>query len=536
MPFVKSTILKFLFLQTLVTIVVMSAAYIGRNLGWQAILYYSFACVLFIPYVTIPNKWFTNIYWILVCLISLTWCGVEAGHYLQEKAPFNDLALKIFYESNAVEMLEYGLTTVPLWVMIMAGIGIIGVIISLFFIKHGLQFLSAKQKMGWLVLLFIGSSYYLFFANKPGDKAGLFKDEYEGNKILNKFYKNINPPADQLAANVNALQVSCKTQGNVYVLVLGESTSRHHASLYGYKRNTTPKLLANKEITTFTDVISSNTSTVECLNKCLTLKNDVTQVQDFTCPTIIDIANACNFKTYWLSNQAKTGILCNSITTVFSRASTSFFAIEEAEKNNVSAKKRYDTYLLPSLQKALEDTSTKQNKLIVLHLMGCHFMYTNRYPPQFNKFVNNEEIVYSFPFADTREKLQTINDYDNAMLYQDYFLDTVFQMLAKYKNTQAIYCSDHGEELYDYRNFLGHTPQGGNPWLHDVPFITWRIPLDANINKAQPYQLNNFAHTLCNWMQIQSPLLQQQKNLFSFACVSTQRTLSNGEKYIPIKK
>ena len=50
------------------------------------------------------------------------------------------------------------------------------------------------------------------------------------------------------------------------VLVIGESTNRQHMSLYGYHRQTTPRLDAlSKELTVFDNVVASRPYTIETL-------------------------------------------------------------------------------------------------------------------------------------------------------------------------------------------------------------------------------------------------------------------------------
>jgi heptose-I-phosphate ethanolaminephosphotransferase len=168
--------------------------------------------------------------------------------------------------------------------------------------------------------------------------------------------------------------------------------------------------------------------------------------------------------------------------------------------------------------------------------MGTHFQYKNRYSKPFNFFTTTDSLQQKFPFATNNEKLQTINEYDNAVLYNDFLLDTIFNMLSKYPNSQSLYFSDHGEELYDYRNFLGHTPQGGNPWLHDIPFIAWHLPKEVLQNANKSYQMNRMFHTLCTWMQIKGIGIADHESLFTNGYVEKPRILSNGSAYERIKK
>lgn len=55
------------------------------------------------------------------------------------------------------------------------------------------------------------------------------------------------------------------------VLVIGESTTRQHMSLYGYTRPTTPKLEALRgQLTVFNEVFASRPYTIEALQQILT--------------------------------------------------------------------------------------------------------------------------------------------------------------------------------------------------------------------------------------------------------------------------
>ncbi|MBD2820336.1 sulfatase-like hydrolase/transferase [Xenorhabdus sp. 42] len=58
-------------------------------------------------------------------------------------------------------------------------------------------------------------------------------------------------------------------------MIIGESTSRNHMGLYGYRYNTTPNLqkIKNSNLHIFTDVISPNASTIPSLKKIFTFFN-----------------------------------------------------------------------------------------------------------------------------------------------------------------------------------------------------------------------------------------------------------------------
>src|SRR5690606_14130732 len=93
-----------------------------------------------------------------------------------------------------------------------------------------------------------------------------------------------------------------------YVVIIGESTSARNMGLYGYYRNTNPLLTEIKdELLIFNDVISPHTHTIPSLNKMLSLSN-FENPDVIHCGSIVQLANAAGFSTYWISNQQPIGI------------------------------------------------------------------------------------------------------------------------------------------------------------------------------------------------------------------------------------
>jgi heptose-I-phosphate ethanolaminephosphotransferase len=105
-----------------------------------------------------------------------------------------------------------------------------------------------------------------------------------------------------------------------------------------------------------------------------------------------------------------------------------------------------------------------------IHLVGQHFPYNKHFPKSYCKFNSKD---YQTKYG--KDADQQLADYDNCTLYNDYI---IYSIIKKFENRHAIvfYLPDHGEELYDYRNFEGH----GNT-IHDrkglvqveIPFVIW---------------------------------------------------------------
>ena len=115
--------------------------------------------------------------------------------------------------------------------------------------------------------------------------------------------------------------------------------------------------------------------------------------------------------------------------------------------------------MLAGLDEWIEDTEDG-DVVIVLHQMGNHGpAYYRRYPPEFERFVpacNSSELADC-----TNEEIG--NAYDNAILYTDWFLDSVINFLTQYDSgfeTAMYYMADHGESLGENGLYLH-----GLPWL-----------------------------------------------------------------------
>jgi heptose-I-phosphate ethanolaminephosphotransferase len=489
--------------------------------------YLASATIICAIYEIAPSKVLKKAWWLLCGIIVLTWSLTETLNVLQEKTIINDLAMKIFFESNPRELKEYFLSIIPKWVLIVVVFVIAAIIVFFLKFKH-LQENSKHKKTAFISLI---SGIVILFALEGNYTFGIFTNIQSAATKLIAYYKSISKSEASIKEEIKGLQITYAKTKATYVLIIGESTSRHHLGMYGYWRNTTPLLSARKDLQFFTDVISSNTSTVECLGKYLTINANKDSIRNFGDVNILDIANSCNIKTYWLSNQNKDAIYKNSITEGTKSAQHKFFVQDVYAQANT----RYDHLLMNQLRKALEDTASE--KLICLHLMGTHFKFDDRYPASFQKFNSVKDVQEHSPLADNTPKVKSINAYDNANLYQDSFLNSVFNTLDAYKtsgnNVSAIYFSDHGEEVFDYRNFIGHNPQSNAAWLHEIPFALWNFTPNKNLNR--PYQLSYFSNTLLQWLKIGTNSFEASSSILSDSVNIGTRYLGNGQLYVPSK-
>lgn len=250
------------------------------------------------------------------------------------------------------------------------------------------------------------------------------------------------------------------------ILVIGESANRDHMKAFneGYPEETTPWLSENKEedgFYLFKNAYSNFPQTVRSLSMYLTNKNQYTEGENTDVVNIIDIARKVGYKTYWFSNQGRTGESNSSATFVGSGA-------DEAVWTEVSGG---DAIQLLGLLKKIP----KQGKnFIVLHLKGSHIRYENRVPKEFAK--------------QSGRKNHTKKEwYDTSVLYTDYVLKSVYEYGKKHLNLQAmIYCSDHGENLK-----YGHTTAYFSFDMVRIPMFVYLSEKYRNIYPDKAKNLNN---------------------------------------------
>lgn len=256
---------------------------------------------------------------------------------------------------------------------------------------------------------------------------------------------------------------------SIYVMIIGESSSKYHSSLYGYFRETNPnlkKLKEKNELFIFNDVISSHGTTRESLQKVLTLNDSKNNYKFYESPSILDLFKEAGFKTYWISNQESYGSIGNVVAALASKAD--YVEYTEVLTQDSRKFKKYDEALLPIFDKILKENNSR--KFIVVHLMGNHMQYKERVPERFKKFVDKDDRFNEWQ----KNKSKIVNDYDNSILYVDYIVNEIISKIKnENKKSYVLYFSDHGEEVYDSKDFMGHGQNMINNYVAEVPFILW---------------------------------------------------------------
>jgi len=251
------------------------------------------------------------------------------------------------------------------------------------------------------------------------------------------------------------------------VIVIGESTNRLHMGLYGYPRDTNPKLGQIKnELTVFNNVFASRPNTIESLEQVLTFADQKHPDDYKTKPSLIAMMKQAGYKTFWISNQ-QTLTQRNTMLTTFAKQTDSQVFLNTTRKQNAYS---YDEKVLIPFKDKLKDAA--QKKCIVVHLLGTHMKYSYRYPKSDAFFSGN----VGLPTGLNEKKIKMMNDYDNAIRYNDKIIYQLIQQLKEAeKPSLLVYFSDHGDDVFDsaQHDFQGRNEAKPTYPMYAVPFIVW---------------------------------------------------------------
>jgi glucan phosphoethanolaminetransferase (alkaline phosphatase superfamily) len=243
----------------------------------------------------------------------------------------------------------------------------------------------------------------------------------------------------------NASQTPPILGREIHVLVIGETGRPDHWQLNGYTRPTTPRLSSMNDVINFTNVTTGWAWTRMSVPVILTRKPSTNKSAFFAEKSLVSAYREAGFKTYWFSVQGPLGLHESSIALHAHEADETRF-LNPVDYEGLGAQ---DGDLLAPLSEALAH-SNEPKQLIVLHTLGGHYNYADRYPDAFDIFKPSLKGIKNANMFDRTQKEVMKNSYDNSILYSDYMLSEVIKRLkATDAQSTMLYIADHGENLFD---------------------------------------------------------------------------------------
>jgi glucan phosphoethanolaminetransferase (alkaline phosphatase superfamily) len=322
------------------------------------------------------------------------------------------------------------------------------------------------------------------------------------------------------AFRFHARQAADDEGPRVVVMVLGESSRADRWSLNGYVRRTNPLLEREGNLVSFSDLVTPVSATRLSVPVIMSRKPAMQSLRaGFSEKSFLAAYKEAGYKTFWLSNQMSFGEFDTPVSVFAKEADVTRFFNLGGFRNDSS----HDEVLLAPLAQAMRDPADR--KLIVLHTLGSHWNYSQRYPRQFDRFQPSLFGVDKPAYTDLKLKAEINNSYDNAILYTDWLLAQVIaQLKAAPAMTAMMYVADHGQTLYDGScklAFHGHNTQfefhvPGLVWYSDAYGETYPDKISQlRRHKDAPLSTENIFHSLLDMGNIRYPDEKLDRSLFS---------------------
>ena len=312
----------------------------------------------------------------------------------------------------------------------------------------------------------------------------------------------------QVGRNIKA--VSTLGEPLKMVVIIGESHSVYHTSLYGYEKLTYPLLTErekNGELFVMQQAASAHDVTSPTMWSIFSLDSMGHAIN--TTPLFPMVFKAAGYRTFMYDNE----FLKNNMLHVMTNADLSDFMYDRRNTHYYD----YDGDMVEDLP--LTDDSLA---MYIVHLAGHHYDYSKRYPQSFAKFKYSD---YHISHPDDMKEI--IATYDNACLYNDYVIDAVIKKFEK-DNAVVVYLADHGEEIYDLSSFLGHMSSKTSPdpsYQLRVPLLVWLsasfrdhhpdIVDKLNSRRDMHIKTDDISHFLIDISSIETDCLHKNRSFIS---------------------
>lgn len=410
----------------------------------------SFALSFFLAYVEsfiynfISFESISKIYIIIVCIFYNILIIIDYFLIFNFHIIFNEDVVDILLETNRKEIASFIDTFLPIPIILLIVISLVSLNIVICIISRLLyssnsisisKFSLFFSFIGFLVLVYSVFSFIQF-------KNGMSIPQYAS---ITRF-SYISNVAKERILLIHQLQIVCENTEAIcedpsrptVVVVIGESHSVYHSSLYGYPLETNPllkKRLMEGNLYKFDDVVSVDDHTHGAMKSVFSLNSYGQYFGNTTLfPRCFKVAG---YYTAMYDNQYFVGTGIS-------------FLSDEKLSNLLFDERNKSGYVLDG--DMIDDiTVNDMPSLYVIHLLGQHYTYEDRYPKDFGHFTAND---YDENQYDQSQRY-IIAHYDNACLYNDHVIDKIIQKFED-KNAILFYFSDHGEEVYELRDYMGH--------------------------------------------------------------------------------
>lgn len=324
----------------------------------------------------------------------------------------------------------------------------------------------------------------------------------------------------------------CSTRCPLIILVIGESYNKYHSHLYNKDYlPTTPyldSLAARGNLVAYSDAMTPYNMTTHVFRHLFsTVDRNGEKVgeqdDDWTNHSLFSaIFKKAGYDVYFVTNQfvADDNDNWNAMGGTFLN-NKRLSDMQFTWRNTYAY--RYDDELLAEVP-SLERLKTRPSLLIV-HLIGQHVSYSERYPEEFRRFTPADSKTQHG--GDEGKRIEA--HYANATFYNDFVVGSLLSRFAE-EDVIGIYLSDHGEEVYDWRDCYERTHEDPIPdevkrYQYEIPlmfymtdtFRTAHPDVADRVEKAKdlPVVNSNLCHSLLWLAGISTPEYREELDFLS---------------------
>ncbi len=357
------------------------------------------------------------------------------------------------------------------------------------------------------VILALGLAMIYPARQLSGNESILKNDVFPINVFYNlklsisEHYRMLRYEQSSEGFSYEAVRREPSKEREIYLFVIGEASRAANWQLYGYERETTPRLCEMEDLVVFRNMLTQSNTTHKSVPLILSSIDTDEHDELFRRKGLPALFSEAGFETWFISNQAPQNAMVDKLAA-------------DAEHRYYEQQERMDMRLLERVKMAVEQ-STAPRMMIILHTYGSHFSYYQRYTREFARFAPEADVAIAPKHSEIIR-----NTYDNSLLYTDHFLAETIAYLRSLEDccTAMLYCADHGEDLFDDRRerFL-HASPTITYWQLHVASLAWfspryeeRFPLKAEAargNVMAPATTHSLFHTMADMASIESPYL-----------------------------
>lgn len=430
---------------------------------WLALgLLMSYVCTLFVP------RSGARVYKGILLLLGVLNLVTDVSCGLVMRTFYFDEYAGIILNTHLSEAVEFVQSFLPLSLFLYLLLALLLLVAG---VRVAAGLLSGSRWTSRVGLFLLGLTLAVTVA---GDKWTYF-----GNIFLGKFY-TLYAVARQLPPDLRTFYsspplVADQSQApQEVVLIIGESFARSHSSLYGYDKQTNPRLeelYRSGSLHLFRQVEASAHNTIpnfQCLMSTYRLRGECADAW-YECLTLPEVLSLSGVASCWVSNQGKNGLFDNVPARYAALCDTAVFVGNRFDSFLTAS---YDEEVIPPLKSIL--SHEVPHRLSVVHLMGSHAYFEKRYPPSRARFLPSD---YADSLPHQREELAR---YDNSILYND---SVVAELISLFRHRDAVvfYFPDHGLDAYVTRpDYIGHALPDSPASLSEglrIPFMIYTSPL-----------------------------------------------------------